>query len=278
MALPRAQLFEFNDSAWAPPALRESIVEALSRALTWGRMLRGLAGPFSDFLDRAGADSVLDLCSGAGGPAAILARELARQGARAPRFLLTDLHPHPDAWARLASAHPGVVEYEASSVDATRIPADLGAGRVRVIINALHHFSPDLAGAILRGACERSPGVFVAEGFERNPLLFAAFAVPGLLGLYANPALAPRRKLAKAWLTWATPTALVASVWDGLVSTLRVYTEDELRVMVAPLGDAFTWTYGTYPIGALGRGYYFYGVRAAGARAGAADGGRAPAG
>ena len=102
--------------------------------------------------------------------------------------------------------------------------------------------------------------------------------MPGLLGLYANPALAPRRKLAKAWLTWATPTALVASVWDGLVSTLRVYTEDELRVMVAPLGDAFTWTYGTYPIGALGRGYYFYGVRATGARAGAADGGRAPTG
>jgi hypothetical protein len=264
MPPPRAHLFEFNDSAWAPPALRESIVEALSRALAWGRMLRGLTGPFAAFLDQTGADAVLDLCSGAGGPAAILARELARQGLRAPRFLLTDLHPHPDAWARLAAEHPGVVEYEAAPVDATRIPEALGAGRARVIINALHHFRPELAGAILRGACERSPGVFVAEGFERSPLLFAAFAAPGLFALYANPALAPRRKLAKAWLTWATPIALAASVWDGLVSTLRVYTEAELRAMVAPLGDAFTWTYGTFPIGPLGRGYYFYGVRAAG--------------
>lgn len=262
MAPPRMHLFEFNDSPWAPPALRESIVEALSRALDWGRMLRGLTAPFADFLEQTSADAVLDLCSGAGGPAAILARELARQGRVVPRFLLTDLHPHPEAWARLAAEHPGVVAYEAAPVDATRIPDALGAGRARVIINALHHFRPELAGAILRGACERSPGVFVAEGFERSPLLFAAFAGPGLAALYANPALAPRRKVAKAWLTWATPIALAVSAWDGLVSTLRVYTEAELRAMVAPLGSAFTWTYGTYPIGVLGRGYYFYGVRA----------------
>lgn len=261
----RLQLFEFNDSPWAPEALRETIVESLSRTLAWGRILAGLVEPFGDFVASAGAAEVLDLCSGAGGPAAILAGELARAGVRPPRFLLTDLQPHVEAWTRLRDAHPGVIDFEPGPIDATRIPAGVGDGRARVIINALHHFPPELAGALLRGACEgapSAPGLFIAEGFERNPLRFAPFALAGLPALYINPLWTPRRRLQKALLTWLTPAALAASLWDGLVSTLRVYSERELRAMVAPLGDAFTWRYGTYGFAPFGRPYYFYGVRA----------------
>lgn len=259
--MQRRQLFEWNDSPWAPVALRETIIESLSRALDWGRMLRGMVAPFADFIARAGVDEVLDLCSGAGGPAAILTREFERAGVRPPRFLMTDLQPHPETWARLRDAHPGVIDFVAEPIDATRIPAGVGDGRARVIINALHHFPPSLAGEIVRGACAGSPGVFIAEGFERNPLRFAAFALAGIPALYGNPLLSPRHRLAKAALTWLTPAALIASAWDGVVSTLRVYDEAELRAMVAPLGDAFTWRYGTWDFTPFGRPYYFYGVR-----------------
>ncbi len=260
--MKRRHLFEFNDSPWAPAALRETVIEALSRTLAWGRMLSGLVGPFREFVAQTGATEVLDLCAGAGGPAAILAGEIARAGATPPRFLMTDLQPHPEAWARLRAAHPGCIDFVSGPVDATRIPEGLGAGRARVVINALHHFRPGLAEAILRGACEGgSPGVFVAEGFERSPLRFAPFALAGLPALAVNPLLSPRRRAEKALYTWLTPVALAVSTWDGLVSTLRVYTEAELRAMVAPLGDAFTWTYGTYGFPGGGRPCYFYGVR-----------------
>ena len=261
MSIARRQLFEFNDSPWAPAPLRETIVEALSRTLSWGRILHGLVTPFRQFLDGAGATEVLDLCAGAGGPAAILAGEIERAGGRSPRFLLTDLEPHPEAWARLRDQHPGVVDFEPAPVDATRIPPRIGAGRARVLINALHHFPPAVAQAILRGACEDSPGVFIAEGFERSPLRFVAFTAAGLPALLATPLLSPRRRLAKVWFTWLTPVALAAGLWDGFVSTLRVYTESELREMVAPFGDCFEWTFGTYRFRPFGRGYYFYGVR-----------------
>jgi hypothetical protein len=257
------QLFEFNDLPWAPPALRETIVEGLSRTLEWGHVLRNLVPPFREFLDRAKTHEVLDLCSGAGGPAAILVRELERSGALGPKttFLLTDLHPHPETWQSLREAQPGLVDFVAEPVDATRISESLGGGRARVIINSFHHFSPELAAAILRGAVtDGSPGIFVAEGFERNPALFLPFLPAGIAALFAGPLLSPRRKIQKALIAWASPLALAASTWDGLVSTLRVYTEAELREMVAPLGDAFEWTYGRYSFGAGGRGYYFYGV------------------
>jgi hypothetical protein len=72
--------------------------------------------------------------------------------------------------------------------------------------------------------------------------------------------LARSDRLAKAALTYLTPLALGISAWDGIVSTLRVYSEDELREMVAPLGDAFEWEYGTYRFAPFGKGTYFFGA------------------
>jgi len=262
MPLPRAHLFEFNDSPWVPQAVRDTLIEALSRTLEWGRTLRGLVPALRRFLEATSATEVLDLCSGAGGPAAILARELAQAGGTPPRFLLTDLQPQVAAWQRIRQQQPGLIDYVAEPVDATAIPPALCAeARPRMIINALHHFRPELAQAIVCGACEGSRGVFVAEGFERNPLRFAPFVVAGLPALLATPVLSPHARLAKAAATYLSPLMLAVSAWDGIVSTLRVYTEAELRAMVEPLGPALRWEYGTYDFAPRGRGTYFFGVR-----------------
>jgi hypothetical protein len=261
VTLPRLHLFEHNDTEIVPRALRETVIESLGRTLAWGRILRPLAPTFAQFISETGADGVLDLCSGVGTPAAIMVTEMEKQGQRAPSFLLTDLQPQVEAWTELRKAHPNVIDFVAEPLDATRIPEALGKNRVRVIINAFHHFRPELAAAILQGACKDAPGVFIAEGFERSPLGFASFALAGLPALYANPFLAPHRNVQKALLTYATPIALAVSAWDGLVSTMRVYTESELRKMVEPLGEAFEWTYGTYDFFPGGRGYFFKGVR-----------------
>jgi hypothetical protein len=250
-------LVEWNDLAATPPALRDTIVSTLSRSLRWGRMLRGLVTPFREFLCAAGTSEVLDLCAGAGGPAAVLASEL---GDAAPHFLLTDLFPRPEAWTAVRARHPGVLDFVAEAVDATAIPPSLGAGRARVVTNAFHHFPPPLARAILADAVEGSRGIFISEALVRNPASFLAFGPAGLAALYAEPLLAERDRFLKALLVWATPIALAAGTWDGLVSTLRIYEEADLREMVAPFGDRYAWTYGTYRYPFGGRGSYFYGV------------------
>lgn len=260
MELPRVQGFEFNDSERAPGFVRETIVESLSRTLRWGRMLSELVRPFRRFLAVSGASEVLDLCAGAAGPATILASEMRRAGDTPPRFLLTDLFPRVDAWEAARAEHPGDIDFVAEPVDATRIPAALGAGRARTIINAFHHFPPEVASALLADAVRGSAGVFISESFDRNPLRFLPFAPAGLAALAANPVLARRDRLAKAAFTYLTPLALGISAWDGIVSTLRVYSEDELREMVAPLGDGFEWEYGTYRFAPFGKGTYFFGV------------------
>lgn len=264
MQLRRVQAFEFNDQPWVPAVLRDTIVESLSLTLKWGRILEGLAAPLSAFLEEAGTTRVLDLGAGGGGPASVLLRALAREGRRL-EWTLTDLFPRPAVWQRLADRHPGELEFVATPVDATAIAPDLSRGRARTIINVLHHLPPKVARGVLRDAIESRAPIFVAEGFERSPLRFLSFAPFGLPALAASPLLAPDDRWARALLTWATPVALCASIWDGFVSTLRVYTEAELREMVAPAAGfdelhGYRWTYGHYTWVPFGKGYYFHGI------------------
>ncbi len=261
MPLPRIQAFEFNDREWAPAFLRDTIVEALSLTLRWGRIMDGLAPFFHRFLSEAGTNEVLDLGSGAGGPAAALTDALAERGAPV-RFLLTDLFPRPAVWADLARSRPDALEIVHEPVDATNIPASLSRGRARVVLNVLHHFPEPLARSVLADAVASRAPIFIAEGFERNPLGFVSFAPVGLVALAATPFLAKDHRFARALITWATPVALLVSMWDGFVSTLRVYTEGELREMVRTLDgtEGWTWSYGTYGFPPFGRGYFFYGL------------------
>jgi hypothetical protein len=197
----------------------------------------------------------------------VLAREIQRSPSRRaapPRFILTDLHPRRAHWEEARAAHPGVIDFEPAPVDATAIPASLSAGRARVIINAFHHFPPELARRLLADAVRSSSGIFIAEAFDRNPLRFLSMWPAGLPSLLANPILSHRHRLQKAALTWLTPAVFAVSAWDGIVSTLRVYTEEELVAMAEPLGGGYRWRYGVYRFAPLGRGYYFYGVPPAG--------------
>jgi SAM-dependent methyltransferase len=260
MALPRLQLFEFNDLEWVGADLRDTIVESLGRGLRWGRTLTGLVEPFSEFLEAAGTDRVLDLCAGSGGPAEILAAELRRAGRPVPEVLLTDLFPRERAWARLEAEEPRIRGH-LEPVDATAIPGELGAGRARAIINAFHHFPPAVAGDILSDAMRARAPIWVSEPFERNPLMFLAFAPFGLAALLANPVFTPERTVGKAVLSWGVlPLTLAVSGWDGVVSTLRAYEHDDLMGMVGAHAADYRWVHGhyRYPLG--GRGYYFYGV------------------
>lgn len=259
MDLPRLQLVELNDLERTPAVLRDTLIETLSRALRWGRVLGGLVTPVREFLAAAGTDEVLDLCAGAGGPACVLADELARTGPP-PRFLLTDLYPRVHEWEEARRGRPDAIDFVAEPVDATAIPAEHARGRARMVVNAFHHFPPALAEAIVDDAIAGSRGLFIAEAFERNPLRYLPFAPASLAALAALPLYARKDRVAKALLTWASPVALAAGAFDAMVSTMRIYEPRDLQRMVARHGDRWRWRHGHfhYPLG--GKGFYFWGV------------------
>jgi hypothetical protein len=163
-------------------------------------------------------------------------------------------------WAHAKRQHPGNIDFIEEPVDATRIEPSLSEGRARTIINAFHHFPPELAGAILRDAVENEAPIFISECFERDPRGAFPLIPIGIPSLLATPLFTRTDRLAKAAWTWLTPIGLATGSWDAIVSTLRVYSERELRAFVLPFGERYEWTYGTYDYLFGGRGCFFYGI------------------
>lgn len=86
-----------------------------------------------------------------------------RGGKGAVQFVLTDLHPHLEAW-RAAAAKSENLTFVAEAVDAARAPRGLlGEGEVekkvfRLFNLAFHHFDDGLAAEILRNTLETADG------------------------------------------------------------------------------------------------------------------------
>jgi hypothetical protein len=257
----RIHAFEFNDSDWVPEVIRESIVETLGRGLRWGRIYDGVAPSFRELLGAWGDDSVLDLGTGTGEPVSILIRALERLGVTPPRFLLSDLHPNVAAMELIRRRHPNSIAIAVDPIDATSVPPSLDQP-ARMLVDALHHLTPQAAARVLTDAARSGRAIFVLEGFPRSFVRFLPVLVPMALSVFANPLLAPRRRLLKAFLTYVIPVVPLAGLWDAVVSLLRVYSESELRAFVAGCdSSAHVWHYREIPFGmGLGRAVAFWGV------------------
>lgn len=261
----RRQLFEVHDQAWVPSPIRESVVEILGTTLRWGGIARALVPILNGFFVRTSVNEVLELCSGSGATVQTLLTErkatepTSADTAARPRFVLTDLCPAVPEWAELCKEFPGEIRYVPHSVDATAIEPDAGCQQSWLILNAFHHFPPELARAILAAADRSSHGILIAENFGRNPLATLACGVVAVPAALATPWLTRRRRLAKAFWTYVVPIIPLAVAWDGVVSALRMYEPDELMEMTRRL-NRLEWAYQSFSYAYFGRGYVFTGV------------------
>lgn len=234
----RLHLFELEDQPWFPAVLRDGGTAYLAfaeRASGHGRLM---AAPLERALDATGASHLVDLCSGGGGPAAVMADELARRG-REVTVTLTDLYPNRAAFAHLEAESGGAVTARMEPVDATAVPADLRG--FRTMFNAFHHFRPEVARRVLEDAVSQRQPIAVFEVVSRE--------LPMLLGLLTSPlgvtlTLPLWRPFRWAWVlwTWLIPVMQLFILWDGVVSWLRIYSEEELRALVAQI-DAPDWVW-----------------------------------
>ncbi len=215
----RLHLFEIEDQTWCPAVLRDAGTAYLTRFVEQFHMLDGAADPIRALVASGGSHRVVDLGSGAGGPARLLLGLVDDD----VTVLCTDLFPSEPALAYAASlAPPGRFAWHREPVDARDVPAELDGPRTQ--FNAIHHLPP--------------AGV--------------PFAVLAMV-----PFLRPFR-WEWLLFTYVIPLIPLLVLWDGMVSCLRVYSPDELRELVNGL-DGFEWDIGTFPLPFPGYGTYLVG-------------------
>ena len=232
--MQRLDVPEIEDLAWCPQPARDAATAFLAFLADVGRPYDALAPKLARAVRASGAQRIVDLASGAGGPWRTLQPQLSRFGADVD-VLLTDRYP-----ARAPVPAGGRVHYHHEPVDATAVPAALSG--FRTICGAFHHFAPERARAMLRDAVDRHEGVAVLEAVQRAPVTIALAAVLPLPYLAVAPALRPFLWSRMLW-SYLMPAAPALLAVDGVASCLRAYTANDLRELTEGL-EGYDWEAG----------------------------------
>ncbi|MBI4903069.1 MAG: hypothetical protein HY820_05500 [Acidobacteria bacterium] len=197
-------------------------------------------------LEEGKATAIVDLCSGAGGAVLGVQRALAARK-KLVSVLLTDKYPNVPAFRAAQRDSGGWVRGYDGSVDATRLPEELAG--VRTMFNSFHHFPPAVARGILADAFRTRQPIAIFETTERS-ILNTATNLP--LSFLTMLALMPgmHDKRPEWWVfTYLVPLLPLAFGWDGLVSCLRSYTQEEFDELRKGLEDTtYRWRSGRLPV------------------------------
>ena len=239
----RIHAFELEDQAWFPRVVREYMTDFLSHMGGWSKV------PYVPFVDRlakalrqTGDRRLVDLCSGGGGPAVMITRQLRDLLDCPVAVVLTDVYPSTKRWQHARSVFPSWVELEPRAVDAQAVPADLDG--FRLVCNGFHHLRPEQALACLEDAVRKRSGFALVELTQRSAFSVLQVVLGTLTQLAVTPFIKPFR-WSRLLLTYVLPIVPLCTLWDGVVSCLRVYDPAELEQLVARLRSAdYRWELG----------------------------------
>src|ERR1700719_3920 len=200
-------------------------------------------------LEESGAERVLDLCSGAGGPWPSLVRHFEISGATPPEVFLTDKYPITRELHDFESPATSRIHFLRHSVDATQIPEHLHG--FRTLFSSFHHLNPDEARGLLQDSVSKRQGIGIFEAPARRTLtLLSLLFIPIAAWLFV-PFRRPFRWSRLLW-TYSIPVIPFVLFFDGLISCLRAYSIPELQEMSKGLATSgYGWAIGEQAGGLL---------------------------
>ncbi len=242
----RVHLIEFHDQPWFPSSLRDYVTDALQFGFNLFRVYAPIAPRLQRLLDSTGGRSIVDMCSGGGGPWLDLSRTL-HGDALGLQIWLTDKYPNLGALRNVTAASENYVTFYSGSVDATRVPSALKG--LRTMFTSFHHFPPEKARAVLQNAVDAGESIGIFET-SRRALSTIGLVFAFVLALFVcTPWIRPFRWSRLLW-TYLLPIIPLVLLFDGIVSCLRTYCPQELREMVAKLSATqYLWEIGEHSTG-----------------------------
>jgi hypothetical protein len=235
-------LFEIEDLPWCPDIIRDGGTDWLGFMANTTKVFSAVAPKIRTAMAVSGTNRIIDLCSGGGGPWPTLVSGLSNNGSVTVE--LSDLYPNIEAFRALSARTEGRLGFHARPVDATHVPEGLNG--LRTMFNAFHHFSPNLAAAILTDAVRQRRPIAIFEGIAGRAMgfVFMPLQLPAVLLL--TPFVRPFR-WSRLLFTYVIPLIPLLVLFDGTMSLLRIYLEDDLRQLVSSVSgqETFAWDIGT---------------------------------
>lgn len=233
---------ELLDIPRCPRVVRDGALDYLQFIIRAGRAYAPVVPLLARTLAARRIESIVDVCSGGGGPWPDLRAKLVQAGApNGLQVTLTDLYPNIEAF-RMNSLVDSNVDGVAESIDIER--AEIPLSGLRTSFSSFHHFDEPTAERVLRNLAQNSEGVFIAEITERRALSMAFMLLAPLLVWLATPCLRPFT-WSRLLFTYLIPAIPFVVCYDGIVSCFRTYSPREFETLLTAVADLnYEWQVG----------------------------------
>ena len=238
-----------------------NLLVLLQRMMGTGEVLSNLIG---GTLKKHRISQIVDLGSGSGGVMPDVLQILIKdKELKEVKLVLTDLYPNEKVMMKFNDNDS--ISYHPSSVDATNI-ASAPKG-LKTMVNSFHHMRPENARKILESALQNNQPLLIYElGENRFPLLIWWLMLPislvilMIMVLFMTPFVRPL-----SWqqivFTYLIPIIPVVYAWDGQASLPRIYSLDDLELLLKDLhSENYSWTKGHAKKNNKKQGIYLMGL------------------
>lgn len=236
-------LFEFTDQKWLPQTIRQYVTDYLHYLITKLGIYKPAIPFIKETIDKTGIDEIIDLCSGSGGGVDIIQKQLSILCGKQIKVILSDKYPNIGLYEILKNKSNGGLHYINEPLDAMRVPPHING--IRTIFSALHHFKPLQVKDILKDAVLNSKPICFFEGAGKRILDFMGILLlHSFIFIAVTPFIRPFR-WSRVFLTYIIPIVPVTTIWDGLVSILRMHTPDDMLEMANSINaENYEWKAG----------------------------------
>jgi len=229
-------LFEFTDQSFLPQSLRAVILGILSLAKRppFGNYNRFVADKIlRSSAEIGGRVTVIEL---AAGDAPLTAELSNRETDGISAIIPSDLRPNTQRFRYLASKNIELVKPEYASSDLLDLKP-FTQNDLYVCSTAFHHLTPSQKQAFLSVVKALGRPTLICESLRHN-LLSHVFALFGFVPAFLYPLFCSTRRefVTSAFWCWLFPVAPLIFCWDGLVSSLRIWTEKRWQDELENLG------------------------------------------
>ena len=236
--MKRIHLFEFEDQKWFPGFLRDYGTDFLQFLSNKSKLFKPALPILEKGLERSDTQDIIDLGSGGGGGWIWLNEELKKK-MPGLKIWMTDLYPNISAF-EFTKRKADNFEFISTPIDSRDVPANLKGLRTQFL--SLHHFRPEDAKRILQNAIDSGNSIAIFEGQERSFASILAMIFSPISVLLTTPFIRPF-KLGRIIFTYLIPIVPLFVLWDGVVSSLRTYSVEEMKELTSELKGAENYVF-----------------------------------
>lgn len=244
--MSRIHLFEFEDLRWFPANIRNYETDFLQYLSNQTGMWKVIAPIIDEGLHKSNTQTIVDLASGGGGALLGLNSLLVSKTPKL-QIILSDYYPNLKAFERIEKLHTNIKCIK-TSVDAKSVPVELKGLRTQFL--SFHHFKPEDGIQILQNALDEEQGIVLFEAQNRGFKSILFMLLSPISVILTTPFIRPF-SWGRLFFTYLVPIVPLVVCWDGVVSSLRTYSEKELKQLIQKVQNqqSYNWEFGTVKSG-----------------------------